>query len=94
MAINRQMPPNLLDMFKQPKVLFQEAIQRVNTTLNFQAYHRDRWLKYQHEKVASCHLFLKITGLILIIFFSTRKQSKGFAPWSRNMANIHNWSAH
>jgi hypothetical protein len=52
MAINRQMPPNLLDMFKQPKVLFQEAIQRVNTTLNFQAYHRDRWLKYQHEKVA------------------------------------------
>uniref|UniRef100_A0A1I8BQC3 RING-type domain-containing protein n=1 Tax=Meloidogyne hapla TaxID=6305 RepID=A0A1I8BQC3_MELHA len=51
MQINRNMRPDLMDLFKPPKVLVSEYLTRINTTIAFQSYQRGHLTKYKDEQV-------------------------------------------
>ncbi|KAL7078188.1 hypothetical protein ACQ4LE_002054 [Meloidogyne hapla] len=50
MQINRNMRPDLMDLFKPPKVLVSEYLTRINTTIAFQSYQRGHLTKYKDEQ--------------------------------------------
>lgn len=82
MAINRKMRPDIMSLFKPPGIIIQECLQRVNTVVSFQAYHRDRLLKYHQDRV-----WLLLLGLIntFLLFSSTR-------PWRTSRTWRRTWT--
>jgi len=49
--INRNMRPDIIELFKPPAVLLQEYTQKLGKAISFQAYQRERMFKRQHEMV-------------------------------------------
>lgn len=50
LAINRHLRADIMDLFKQPKMLFQEYFEKLNNAFSFQAYHRERLTAHRQEK--------------------------------------------
>lgn len=51
MQINRNMRPDIMELFKPSKVLLTEYLTKLRTAIAFQSYQRGHLMKYKDEQV-------------------------------------------